>query len=93
MVSGLNGDICNGKIAKTTRKFNNLENRAIVGINELKEIRAKNKKEPIEYVVVEEKDKKAEIVEFKQGKKAEIVPLNRKNIENIKERASGGEER
>ncbi len=82
MVSGLDGNICNGKIAKTTRKFNNLENRAIVGINELKEIRAKNKKEPIEYVIAEEKDKKAE-----------IVPLNRKNIENIKERASGGEER
>ncbi len=93
MVSGLNGNICTGKIAKATRKFNNLENRAIVGINELKEIRAKNKKEPIEYVVAEEKDKKAEIVEFKQGQKAEVIPLNRKNIENIQERASGGDER
>lgn len=88
MVSGLNGDICKGKIATTTRKFNNLENRAIVGINELKGIRAKNKNknenenEPIDYVIVEEKDKKAE-----------IIPLNRKNIENIKERVSGGEER
>lgn len=50
-----------------------------------------------EYVVEEEKtgdtSQKAEIIEFKKEQKAEIVPLNRKNIENIKERASGGEER
>lgn len=39
-----------------------------------------------EYVVEEGKEEKTE-------KKAEIIDLNRTNIENIKERASGGDER
>lgn len=77
-----------GKISKLSRAFNKLDPTQvrdaieIAQMNVNKDISKVNlkRKEPIEYVVEE-------------SKQAEIIPLNRKNIENIQERASGGEER
>lgn len=105
-MSGLDLETYYGKISKSAKVFNKLDPEhvkdaievAIMQFNkysrDITNVHMQNEKldmpyselrkkvAPIEYVIEEEKEKKTE-----------IIPLNRKNIENIQEKASGGDER